>query len=312
MRTEGIESASRARTFSRTKGGTSIFGAILVAGLMLATLGVGAVSWVASHAPAATSLSAMSGPSGMAGAPNVQFGPITHTYSYNWAGYADSSSNGAVLEVSANWFIPTTTCGEPNANGAALNDMWVGIDGFANGNVSQLGTAGWCPSHGATPTYYLWWEFYPYNSAQFVYTASAGDAIQAYVLYNPSWCIYGHCGLYTLYLDDISSGQTITVTGNGYYCSGSGCEGGPAASAECISEETNYQLAKYTGAQFYSCEATIGGYHRGIGGFPAATTSTYAITQYGPVSGLKAQTVTPLLSAVYAHDTFDVNWHHFE
>ena len=289
-------------------------GAVAIAVVLLASVGLGAIGLAAAHVGSLTQLSSARVLDGsVAEAPTASFGTVHHSSSGNWAGYADVAAAGTqVYQISASWFIPTTTCGEPNARGAALNSQWVGIDGFGNGNVSQVGTAGYCPYHGASPTYYLWWEFYPYNSAQFVYTASAGDAIQAYVLYNPSWCVNNACGVFTLNLYDISSGNAINVVGGGWICSSGGCEGGPAATAECISEEAaGYQLAKYSPMFFYSCAATIGTTATGIGGFTNHQATTYAITQYGPISGLKSQTVSSLSSVVYTNADFTITWHRF-
>jgi hypothetical protein len=241
---------------------------------------------------------------------------FSHVNSTNWAGYAvvPTAGAGSIQEVTAEWYIPTANCSQPKADGPALSSEWVGIDGYNTGTVEQTGTAAYCSSHGATPVYYLWWEFYPYNSAQYVYTANAGDLVQAYVLYNPSVCISGACGVYTLDLSDLTSGNSISVVGGGWICNTAAvCEGGTDSSAECISEVSagGYVLTKTTPVTFYACAVEISGTFKGIGSFSSAVASTSEITQIGPVSGLKAQTVSGCTSYFYGKSDFTVTWHHY-
>ncbi|MCI4323075.1 MAG: G1 family endopeptidase [Thermoplasmata archaeon] len=256
--------------------------------------------------------------------PHVQLssiGPVAsnafaHVNSTNWAGYAvvPAAGAGSIQEVTAEWYIPTANCSQPKADGAALSSQWVGIDGFNTGTVEQTGTAAYCSANGATPVYYLWWEFDPYNAAQYVYTANAGDLVQAYVLYNPTICVSGSCGVYTLDLSDISSGNTISVVGGGWICNAAAvCEGGSDASAECISEVSagGYVLTKTTPLTFYACAVEISGTFKGIGSFSSAVASTNVLTQIGPVSGLKAQTVSGCVAFAYGKSEFTVTWHHY-
>ncbi len=287
------------RAWSRRTAAKNVVGALAIAAIMMASIGFGAVALVAAHAPSGT------------GIPGITLGPISKGNSYNWAGYGDAAATGSVTQVSAAWFIPTTTCSGPNSAGVGYDAQWIGIDGLNNGNVSQVGTLAYCPSHLATPTYYLWWEFYPYNGVQLVTTASAGDAIEAWVTYDPTFCIGTTCGTFSLNLVDLSSGATVSETGAAWVCSSSGCEGGPAATAECISEDIlPYQLEKFSQMTFYNCMATIGSSYKGIGGFSSTMATTYQLTQYGLTSGLKDQTVGTLFTQYYPRSSFTVNFHH--
>src|SRR5690349_12425752 len=65
--------------------------------------------------------------------------PLTHQTSSNWAGYVvenSSSQKGAVSDVKGTWTVPTLSCSSTNSYSAA----WVGIDGFTDRTVEQIGT----------------------------------------------------------------------------------------------------------------------------------------------------------------------------
>jgi hypothetical protein len=229
----------------------------------------------------------------------------TKTTSGNWAGYALTATAGTILESFGGWNVPTISCGTLGVYGVGINDNWVGIDGFNNGEVEQGGTLGYCSGVGATPVYYTWWEFYPYNSVQFYgSTVSAGDLIDAYVLYDPT------VSTYTITIEDLSnSANSFFVYGNP--------SSGPDASAECISESLvgeGYDLPNYGTTTFDICNAEVNGYYNGIGGLPhGAGATVYSITQYGPVSGKKEQTVGSLHSAFGWKDTlFTITWHKYD
>jgi hypothetical protein len=242
------------------------------------------------------------------------FGKVKKTNSGNWAGYADTASkpNETIL-VQAEWFVPSISCGVY----PAVQDNWVGIDGFNSGTVEQGGTYGFCNSTGAGPFYWTWFEFYPYEDIQSVAGVSAGDLIQATVMYNPSTCYGGTCGIYTIIVTDLdNSAASFTVVGNPTVCNSSGCEGGPDDGSECISESlTNqgYYLPDYGTSKFYRCDTEINGYYNGIGGLPSgAHVTTYAITTIGVISGLKQQTVSKLSTYFGKDSTFTVTWKSYD
>jgi hypothetical protein len=86
--------------------------------------------------------------------------------SINWSGYAVAEGGGkTVSSVSAQWTIPNVECpsGLYQYQDAFLAN-WVGIDGFANGTVEQLGTGAQC-FEGVT-YYYVWYEMYPEGEVQ--------------------------------------------------------------------------------------------------------------------------------------------------
>jgi hypothetical protein len=171
-------------------------------------------------------------------------GSVISTTSTNWGGYADTATSGSILEATADWFVPSIGCSVY----PAVQDNWVGIDGFGSGTVEQGGTYAYCDSSGNGPFYWTWFEFYPYESIQSVSSAvSPGDLIQAYILYNPYISVNGDIGLYTIIVEDISNpAATFTVQGNPSTCNTNGCENGPDSSAECISESLTFPGSRWS------------------------------------------------------------------
>src|SRR5580658_6155043 len=88
-------------------------------------------------------------------------GSITEMPSYNWSGYADSETGTKTVSyVSGDWTIPAVTC--PTGayqNQDAFLANWVGVDGFTDSTVEQLGTATQC--YEGVEYYYVWYEMFP-------------------------------------------------------------------------------------------------------------------------------------------------------
>ena len=95
--------------------------------------------------------------------------------SFNWSGYADSSTAGAFTAVSGTWRQPATVCSPEQR----LTAYWVGLDGFDNATVEQLGTLAYCFE--GLPYYFSWWEMFPGNSVTVGSTVRPGDLISASV-----------------------------------------------------------------------------------------------------------------------------------
>jgi hypothetical protein len=70
--------------------------------------------------------------------------------SYAWSGYV-TVSGGPITAVGATWVQPTVSSTGTNSR----TGFWVGMDGWSNGTVEQIGTA-WNTSVG----YWAWVEFY--------------------------------------------------------------------------------------------------------------------------------------------------------
>jgi hypothetical protein len=144
----------------------------------------------------------------------------------NWAGYAalPQHSGGKFRYVAATFTVPSVNC---STTPTSLSVHWVGLDGFNSSTVEQDGVESDCD--GSTPAYSAWWETFPGNSIQTVFSLNAGDAVTASVFFNTGSGT--HHDQYNLVLTDITSGQSFNKWES--CASGSTCENN---SAEIISE----------------------------------------------------------------------------
>jgi Peptidase A4 family len=81
------------------------------------------------------------------------------TYSSNWAGYANYQEGTTFTQVEGSWKQPAANCESMKRRQFALAAFWVGLDGYENSTVEQIGTEADC--EGKEPVYYAWWELYP-------------------------------------------------------------------------------------------------------------------------------------------------------
>jgi Peptidase A4 family len=175
--------------------------------------------------------------------------------------------------------------------------------------VEQDGTLDYCSGPGATPAYYTWWEFYPYNSVQLYASSSAGAVIYATILYNPSEIIDGVPGVYTLNLFDYDNGASFSIIGGGWDLGYTPSD----ASAECISEAPGLStglapLTNYGTTTFYACADTIGSHFAGIGS-QSSSVALYKIDQNR--GGTNVQVTGGLVSFLYGRSEFSITWKHF-
>lgn len=179
--------------------------------------------------------------------PKIATGGATEIGSFNWAGFADvEGGTNTISSVSGEWVIPYVECPRGNYQlQDAIISEWVGIDGFSDGTVEQLGTATQC-FEGVT-YYYVWYEMFPAGTIEEgpaicisnnVDCPQPGDRIAASVTVAPG-------GIYTLSLTDFNRQQeSFSVTAS---CDPSVCAD---TSAEWIVERAAYELP--FGAQFIS------------------------------------------------------------
>ncbi|HEY1617020.1 MAG TPA: G1 family glutamic endopeptidase [Streptosporangiaceae bacterium] len=101
----------------------------------------------------------------------------TKTGSFNWSGYATTSTTQqAYSRVSGKWVTPKISC--PSKEDM-LTSEWVGIDGFNTGTVEQDGSLDWCFRGKAT--YFTWYEMYPAGTIEVGRSLRPGDHITAVV-----------------------------------------------------------------------------------------------------------------------------------
>src|SRR5450755_1129895 len=104
----------------------------------------------------------------------------TTVSSGNWAGYAalPHHSGGKFRFVEATFTVPSVNC---STTPSSFSVHWVGLDGFNSGTVEQDGIESDCD--GSTPTYSAWWETFPCNTIQTVFSLKPGDAVIASVYF---------------------------------------------------------------------------------------------------------------------------------
>jgi hypothetical protein len=164
--------------------------------------------------------------------------------SLNWSGFADTSSTSTAddfTNVSGHWTIPAVRCapGPYQTQGAYIAN-WVGIDGFSDSTVEQLGTAAQCFE--GVLSYYVWYEMFPAGTveegtaqciADNVNCPQPGDQISASVSVTPGT---GGNNNYKLSLTDYTRPQeSFSVAAS---CAAATCVD---SSAEWIIERPAYE-----------------------------------------------------------------------
>jgi hypothetical protein len=141
--------------------------------------------------------------------------------SSNWSGYAET---GSFSSATASWRVPTVTTG----SGDQYSSDWVGIDGYNNSDLIQLGTEQ--DNINGTAEYQAWWEILPAAETPISgVTIHPGDSITASITKGGS--------TWTMKLTDNTTGKSFS-TSKSY--------SGPGASVEYIQEapEVNGSIAK--------------------------------------------------------------------
>jgi hypothetical protein len=178
-----------------------------------------------------------------------------------WSGYVATGAPGSVTDAKGSWIVPSVTC----KSGSQSSVFWVGIDGYGNNTVEQIGTASDCAD--GIPNYYAWYEFYPQPELR-LFTVKPGDPISAEVSYSG--------GMFTVTLTDERTGR----------------QGGQSlawpdaqrSTAECVAEHPSSvthvidPLAEFGTVLFgydntgvaNTCYATVGAQAGPIGSLPGA------------------------------------------
>ena len=115
-----------------------------------------------------------------AGIPRIRLWEST---SGNWSGYAVPLGTRGVSDifsdVQGTWTVPTVT---GNKRSTTYSSTWVGLDGYDNGTVEQIGTEqDWT---GGGQQNYVWFEMYPSGAYEIEgFPVDPGDSISAQVQY---------------------------------------------------------------------------------------------------------------------------------
>jgi Peptidase A4 family len=131
-------------------------------------------------------------PNGITG--NRSFNQVT---SSNWSGYAVQATE-AFTTVTGSWTEPAVSCSSKTTYSA----FWVGLDGYADTTVEQLGTEADCT--GGRPVYSAWYEMYPAYPVTFSNPVLPGDVITAKVVRTGT--------SYKLSMTDTTEGWSRSVT----------------------------------------------------------------------------------------------------
>jgi autotransporter-associated beta strand protein len=193
----------------------------------------------------------------------VQAGPMLYNAA-NWAGYAvygSPETNNSVSAVSGSWIVPTAAA-STSANAAANNNspqcaVWVGIDGFGNSTVEQVGTES-VYNNGST-NYYAWYELFPANMVRLSSSqlaVSPGDSVTGSVQYG----LPSYPNEFLLTLTDNSTGKTFMTPVADAGASRSTAEWiAEAPAGNSVNPNGVFPLPTIGSVPFTSSSVTIGG-----------------------------------------------------
>jgi opacity protein-like surface antigen len=193
--------------------------------------------------------------------PAVIAGPHEYGDSSNWAGYVVSTADYAATAVVGSWVVPTFhgTC--QSLDNESIAAFWVGIDGWNDGTVEQIGTSITCTSflYVWGVSYSAWYELYPAGQVAISITIHPGDLMTAEVIYSPN------TGAWTLFILDDTTGLDFSVQKTGVEADRS--------SAEWIAESPSnalgiVPLVDFGSVHFSNAYAVVGGKDLAISKFP--------------------------------------------
>jgi peptidase A4-like protein len=206
---------------------------------------------------------------------------------FNWSGYADTAAKAQTFtKVSGSWTVPSVTCSAEDQ----ITSDWVGLDGFSNGTVEQLGTTSWC--YKGKAVYYTWYGIYPQGTHQGSTALQPGDKVTASVTRTGT--------SYAFKLTDATtSGNNFAVTKS---CALATCTD---TSAEWISERPSFPIGMVPQAHYNAFKITNGsqtssGRTRTIAAGPGVN----AITMIDATQSYNLNTV----SALTGGNSFRTTW----
>lgn len=222
--------------------------------------------------------------------------PVTHVRAHrlfqsnstNWSGYASLTSltspdRDSVSFVAGDWTIPSLTC----TSLTTYSSAWVGIDGYSDNTVEQIGTEHDC--YRGQSYYSVWYEMYPRSMRTVRLPVKAGDQIHAEVSYT-------NRNRFNLKIQNLSTGRSYTTTQKA---------GAQRTSAEWVVEAPSsyfgvLPLTNFGTITMSNASATINGVSGAIDNWP-----NDPIDMVNYSNQLKAKT-GPLDSS---GTSFDVTWY---
>jgi hypothetical protein len=179
------------------------------------------------------------------------------TTSTNWAGYvATAGRNQAFTSVLGSWQVPAVTAPPAGSSSGTYSAFWVGLDGWQDPTVEQLGTSSFYTSSGAY--YYAWYEMYPQFSIPIGMVVSPGDSMTASVTYEGG-------ANFRLSMQNITTGAIFSIDQTSTFDQGQFASADLRTSAEWIAESpgigasgTISSLANFGTVTFSGASATLG------------------------------------------------------
>jgi len=217
--------------------------------------------------------------------------------STNWSGYVAVTNlqhpgTGTVTDVSGSWAVPSVLPSTIHT----YSSFWVGIDGYSDGTVEQIGTEhDYVPGQGQVN--YAWFEMYPQGAYLIVgFPVKAGDLMGAEVSYVSKNTFQLTLINYTKHL--------YTIIPHSYTQSTTALR----SSAEWVAEAPSSSqgvlpLADFQHGLFSNCQATINGKTGSITNSHWADTSIIMETVGGTLKAVPSSTTS-------SGSTFIVSWDH--
>jgi hypothetical protein len=215
--------------------------------------------------------------------------------SSNWSGYAayvaapKRSSSPTFNAVEGSWAVPKVVA---SASADTYSSTWVGIDGYSDSTVEQIGTEqDW---DNGVPEYYAWFEMYPLGAYEIThFPIKPGDTISAEVQYTSN-------GSFKLSIANITEKVSFSTTQR--------LQSAQRLSAEWIEEAPWWNgvlpLADFGTVNFSNCYASLSnGTEGAIDGWAWNYDQLIMETSNGTVKALPSR-----LSS--NGEAFGITWHH--
>ncbi len=211
----------------------------------------------------------------------VTYNAVTST---NWSGYVATAATGNTFtSVLGSWQVPSVPAPAVGASTGTYSSFWVGLDGWKDGTVEQLGTSSFSVP-GSGSYYYAWYEMYPQYSIPIGMAVAPGDWMNASVTYEGG-------AKFRLTMHDTTTGAIFSIDQTSTFDQGQFASADLRTSAEWIAESpgvngTISSLANFGTVTFTGAAATLGGTNTG-------TISNFTNSAIQLVSGVGGLGATP-------------------